>query len=123
MPVNNGLGDPRIYALAVEPTTPQVIYAATFEQGVYRSGTGAYLWVQDGLPNRMAYTVTVDGDGVAYAGTDGIGDGQGVYLRSLAGAWAPMASQPGAPVVRSLARCGTNLLAGTTDGIWWYGTE
>jgi uncharacterized repeat protein (TIGR01451 family) len=123
-PMNNDLGDPQVYAVALDPGDSQVVYASTFGQGVYRSGDAGASWTEQGLAGRVAYSVVVDEDGVTYAGTDGMGDGNGVYQRSTAGAWQAMAKQPGvAPVVRNLALCGTSLLAGTTDGAWWYGPD
>ena len=123
LPANNGLGDLEVYALAVGSSSAQVIYAGTHEGGVYRGEMGGYSWVQDGLPGQAAYTVAVAEDGVAYAGTDGTSDGNAVYVRPVAGVWEPMKAQPGAPVVSNLALRGSSLLAGTTDGVWWYGSQ
>jgi hypothetical protein len=131
-PMNGGLGDLQVYALALDPGdshrlgsgTPQVVYASTFEQGVYRSSDGGGSWTENGLPGQVAYSVVVDEDGIAYAGTDGTGDGNGVYERSMAGVWQPLDEQPGAaPVVRNLSLWGAGLLAGTADGAWWYGPD
>jgi hypothetical protein len=113
--------DPEIYALSVDPTQANVVYAATHTQGIYRSADRGLNWIQDGLAGHVAYALLVDTSGTAYAGTDGTGDGQGVYKRSALGIWEPMARQPGPLAVRSLARRNSVLLAGTTDGgVWWY---
>jgi len=123
-PLNDGLeGDLYIYGLALDPTDTdtQTLYAATHQQGVYRFKDGS--WYQDGLAGKIAYTVIVDAEGVAYAGTDGTGDGQAVYQRPKSGSWEPMAEQPGTLKVRSLVPCDPVLLAGTTDGAWWYGPD
>jgi len=122
--VNSGLGsDPYIYGLAIDPTDTKILYAATSEHGVYRSWNGGGSWTQEGLPGRIAYTVVVDAEGVAYAGTDGRVDGQGVYRRPVGGPWAAMNKQPDNLKVRSLVPCDPVLLAGTTDGAWWYGPD
>jgi hypothetical protein len=115
---STGLDSTEIYALAVHP--PQQLYAATKQHGVYRSDDGADSWVADGLPGMVAYTVVTAPDGIAYAGTDGTGDGRGVYVRSTLGTWQPLAAQPSSPIVRNLALCDSALLAGTADGVWWY---
>ncbi|HFD39007.1 MAG TPA: DUF11 domain-containing protein, partial [Anaerolineae bacterium] len=119
-PVNQGLADPNIYILAVDPTDTDVVYAATYNHGVYRSADGGANWTRE-WPDRVAYTVAVDGTGIAYAGTDGTSDGAGLWKRE-GGVWAALVKQPGvAPTVRSIAFTPDLLLAGTTDGVWWYG--
>ncbi len=123
-PSSGGLADEEIYALAVDPGDSQNLYAATFEQGIFRSGDGAVSWTQDGLPGRVAYTVMVNQGGLAYAGTEDAGDGNVVYQRSAAGVWQAMEDQPeGAPAVRNLSTCDSVLLAGTANGVWWYGSD
>ena len=117
--VNTGLGNKYIYAVVIDSNNPQVLYAATYQDGVYRSEDGGNSWHRDGLESRVAYCITL-GESVAYAGTDGTGDGNGVY-KCVSGSWKPMEKQPGFLKVRSLVFSGSILLAGTTDGVWWYG--
>ena len=123
LPAESGPADVDIYALAVDPTNHQVVYAATYTQGIYRSEDRGVNWAQDGLLGQVAYTVVVDENGIAYAGTDGTSDGQGVHKRPVSGLWEPMTKQPGAPLIRSLNFRNFILLAGTTGGVWWYGLD
>jgi hypothetical protein len=120
-PARVGLVSTEVYALAFDPSQPGRLYAATKQQGVFRTENQAASWEQDGLLGETAYTVTVGGSGIAYAGTDGTTSGHGVYVRSGAGTWQPLAVQPGSVVIRNLAVSGETLLAGTGDGVWRYG--
>jgi hypothetical protein len=118
-------GDKQVYALAIDPNDPKTLYAGTYQQGVYRSDNGGTGWAQDGLPAQVVYTLVVDKHGSAYAGTDGAAEGIGsaVYHRSENG-WGPMKTPlVGGLKTRSLVFSGDILLAGTTDGVWWYGSE
>jgi hypothetical protein len=118
-------GDNRVYALAIDPNDPKILYAGTYQQGVYRSDNGGTGWAQDGLPAQVVYTVAVGEDGSAYAGTDGAAEvvSSAVYHRSETG-WESMKTPlAGELAVRSLAFSGDILLAGTTNGVWWYGSE
>ena len=116
-------GDPHVYALAIDPTATGILYAATSSQGIYRGENGGATWTQEGLAGKVAYTVAVDKNGIAFAGSDGAADGAGVHERS-GDEWSPVKPQLGRGLkVRSLAFSESLLLAATTDGVWWYGTE
>jgi hypothetical protein len=118
---SSGLEEKEIYALAVDPGDSKIIYAATFEQGVYRSDDGAGSWTQDALPGQVAYTVMVDEDGLARAGTENAGDGSVVYQRSAAGIWEAMEDQPeGVLAVRNLSTCDSAQDSGQLPG---YGRD
>jgi len=119
---NTGLGvnARELYAVAVDPTNYQTVYVATYQDGIYQSVNRADSWSQDGLPGQTAFTVMVDETGQAYLGTDGMG----VYRRLGDNLWEPMPAQPpDALVIRSLAYRDSILLAGTTNGVWWYGPD
>jgi hypothetical protein len=116
-------GDSHIYALAVDPTKAETVYAGTLQDGVYRTEDGGSKWARDGLAGWVVYSVAVDEDGVAYAGTDGAQHGSPVYRRSQA-AWEPvLPSLKRSLTVRGIAFSDSVVLAGTTDGIWWYEPE
>lgn len=122
---NMGLGDLQINAMAIDPIHTEILYTATYESGVYRSENGGDNWAQNGLPGQIAYTVAVREDGIAYAGTN---EPDPIYERASSGQWGPMSKQPASvSEVRSLAvgmgSCSLHLLAGTTDGAWWYGLD
>jgi uncharacterized repeat protein (TIGR01451 family) len=125
LPADGGLTDPYIYALAVDPAQSHVVYAATWTQGVFRSEDTGVNWVPDGLPAQVAYSLVVEGSGIAYAGRDGTSDELGVFMRLATGVWQPMTKteQLGQVAVRSLALRDAVLLAGTTGGVWWYGPD
>ncbi|WP_054692221.1 WD40/YVTN/BNR-like repeat-containing protein [Geotalea toluenoxydans] len=42
--VNNGLGNPTVFALAVDPAAPANLYAATYGNGIYKSLDAGSSW-------------------------------------------------------------------------------
>ena len=69
----NGPEGGRISALAIDPGTPDTLYAGTYG-GVYKSTDGGGNWnaVNDGLYAERVYALTIDPDtpDTLYAGTD-----------------------------------------------------
>jgi photosystem II stability/assembly factor-like uncharacterized protein len=77
-----------ILDLAVDPTRPQVVYAATYEGGVFKTANGGRTWrpANDGLGSYYVRSLAVDPSDPAtlYAGTEG-----GVFKTTDgAGHWA-----------------------------------
>jgi photosystem II stability/assembly factor-like uncharacterized protein len=66
------LGEDWVYGLAVDPSNPQIIYAATHSQGVFKSTNGAHYWtaVNNGVSDHSMRTVAIDPSNtqVVYAG-------------------------------------------------------
>ncbi len=69
-------------ALAIDPETPNTIYASAFDSGVFRSTDGGASWTElnDGLTNLSVASLAIDpAAGTLYAGTEG----GGVFARDL----------------------------------------
>ena len=61
-PASEGLGCGDVRALAVDPSSPSVVYAGTLECGVFRTTNGGGVWeaVNAGLPNAVVLALAVD---------------------------------------------------------------
>jgi hypothetical protein len=77
VPSWQGLDDPNVAALAVDPLAPDTVYAATLDAGFYRSGDGGRTWqpTNNGIwfsRYQSAYAVVADPQvaGVAFVGTE-----------------------------------------------------
>jgi photosystem II stability/assembly factor-like uncharacterized protein len=114
---------PAVWALAIDPSQPQTIYAGTVDfltGGMYKSSDGGNTWyaINTGLTDRDVYTLAIDPNqpNVVYAGTDG----GGVFRSSSGGnQWLPFNSGLTNPRVQSLALTPTlpaRLYAGTLSG-------
>ncbi len=59
-----------IYALAIDPTTPNTLYAGTSGGGMFKSTNGGTIWsaVNTGLTNLNVYALAMDST-MLYAGT------------------------------------------------------
>lgn len=59
---NSGLGEDWVYGLAVDPSNPSTVYAATHSQGIYKSVNGAQSWqaANNGISDLSARTIIVD---------------------------------------------------------------
>ncbi|MBI3634691.1 MAG: hypothetical protein HY216_00560 [Candidatus Rokubacteria bacterium] len=82
---NRGLTDRRVRTLALDPTTPRVLYAGTVGGGVFRTADGGASWrpFNEGLGPSTVLSVLAASDGGLFAGTIG-----GVYRRAPdAAAW------------------------------------
>jgi hypothetical protein len=68
-------GNSAVRRIAQDPTNAQILYAATYNAGAYRTIDGGATWTPLTLPTGNIYDIAVDGAGTAYLGTD-----QGVLL-------------------------------------------
>ena len=75
--VNTGLPETYVYALAIDPATPTILYAGTYGGGVFKSTNGGGNWsaFNTGLTNTTVYALAIDPETPAllYAGTVGGG--------------------------------------------------
>jgi len=89
---NNGLSDPRIYDVAVDPNNCSVVYAASNESGVFKTTDGGASWQarNGGLQNLLtrSLAITPDNPNRLYVGTS-----SGIY-RSDNGAVSWVAAGP-----------------------------
>lgn len=127
--VNTGLpptpgGFSAIESLAVDPTTPDIVYAGT-GGGVYRTSDGGATWsaANTGLPDLQVTSVVIDlAMSAMYAGTTAQGQPGGVFKSTNGGTtWSPLTDGLTARNVQCLAADPTNpgrLYAGTSgDGV------
>ncbi len=101
--VNSGLPGANILALAVNPVSPQTIYAGTDGNGVYRSNNCGASWtpVNTGLTNPLIKSLAIDPavPQTVYAGTDG----GGVFKSTNGGTkWKPVNSGLTCPYIAAL---------------------
>jgi hypothetical protein len=107
--------------LVIDPLTPTILYAGTWEGGVFRSTNSGTSWTATGLTDEYVYAVAIDPKTptILYAGTDG----DGVFRSSNSGTtWTPVNDNLTYPWVWSLAidpKTPTTLYAGTNgDGVF-----
>ncbi|GAB7026931.1 choice-of-anchor D domain-containing protein [Geotalea toluenoxydans] len=118
--VNNGLGNPTVFALAVDPAAPANLYAATYGNGIYKSLDAGSSWSRLAASPASVYSLAVDpaDSSTLYAGTDG----GGVYKSTDGGAtWN--AANAGIPTAQVNAlvvdpRLTTTVYAATANGIF-----
>lgn len=118
---SNGLAGGSIFQVAVDPTSPETLYAGDTSNGVFKSFDGGATWTASsfGLPagdGRSVLSVAVDSADptVVYAGTFA-----GVFKSIDSGAsWSPMSTGLSSPIVGHLATdsMGAVLYAGTLTG-------
>ncbi len=109
-----GLGSGRIWSVAVEPSVPTTILAAT-DSGVYASHDGGTTWIQT-MPGGRVWAVGFDirHPGDALAGTDG----RGVFASLDAGnTWTDASIGLPSLDVRALAFGLDGIAAGTGAGV------
>lgn len=121
-PVNNGLGDPRIYGLAAHAAQP-IVLAAGFDHGIYRTTNGGVSW-QRSAPNDLNELNAVLFDpgvsSIAYAGTYR----RGLYRSNNTGAtFAPantgLPAQPSVWAIAAVRASGvTTVTIGTSSGVF-----
>ena len=74
---SNGPEAGYVFALALDPQTPAIIYAGTYSGGVFKSTNGGASWsaINDGLTNPYVWALAIDPQtpAIIYAGTDGGG--------------------------------------------------
>ncbi len=105
---SNGLGDPAVCSLWLNPSNPTTLVAATWTQGLFQSTDGGQSWTLTG-PYGSATALLQIGS-TLYAGT-----GQGIYTSPDSGkTWTQV--EPTAQPVRSLAAAGASIYAGLDDG-------
>jgi hypothetical protein len=123
---SNGISDAYIYALAIAPQAPFVLYAGT-RHGAFKSVDGAESWSPSGsgltgAPGEDVRAPVIDllRPDTLYAGTYGYG--QAVFKSMDGGAhWSPANTGLGSTWVRALAidpRTPTTLYAGTDQGVF-----
>jgi ligand-binding sensor domain-containing protein len=110
-----------ILSLAIDPSTPSILYAGTANAGVWKSGDGGASWtaVNNGFQTAFAVNaLTVDrhATNIVYAGTAT----GGVYKSDNAGgSWSPFSVLLGSLNVFALAvQSDSTLYAGTAGGVW-----
>ena len=71
-PVNNGLTNKSVWALAIDPSTPTTLYAGTWN-GVFKSINGGTTWSANGLTGNGVFALAIDPSTptTLYAGTNG----------------------------------------------------
>ena len=109
-----GLGSGKIWSVAVEPSLPSTILAAT-DVGVYVSHDTGATWIRT-LAGMRVWTVGFDARNPSnvFAGTDGVG----VYASADSGAtWVPASSGLGNLDVRAFAFGLDGIAAGTDAGV------
>jgi photosystem II stability/assembly factor-like uncharacterized protein len=117
---SDGLTGFDIFALAVDPTTPTILYAAT-DNGVHKSNNGGATWHAAGLPGQWVLTLAVDPTTptTLYAGV-GYSDEPGVY-KSTDGGETWRAAGLSGQSVQALAvdpTTPTTLYAATDNGVY-----
>ena len=109
-----GLSGKKVWALAVDPADPQLVYAATDQSGEVRmSANGGGSWTDIGLPGVTIYSLAVPTTApeLLYAGTS-----NGVYQRS-GGAWKQLGVAGRAIAALSIdPQAARWIYAGSTDG-------
>jgi photosystem II stability/assembly factor-like uncharacterized protein len=116
------LGKETFYALAIDPTNPQVLYAGTDGDGVFKTTDGGASWsaASSGLTYFYILSLAIDPTNpqVLYAGTDGCG----VFKTTDGGSsWSEASSGLANSNVLSLAIDPSNpqlLYAGTDGGVF-----
>jgi hypothetical protein len=75
--VNTGLPTTPVLALAIDPTSPKIIYAGTYSGGMFKSTDAGGSWseISTGLPGAAIYVLAMDPTSpqTIYAGTYGAG--------------------------------------------------
>ncbi len=88
-PVNSGLNNTFVPALALDPTAPQTLYAGTFSSGVFKSTDGAGSWtvMNPGWSTTDVFALAIDPTApqTLYVGADPTGvfkstDGGGSWM-------------------------------------------
>ena len=92
-----------IYALAIDPSTPQTIYAGTYDDGVFKSTNGGTSWtpITSGLTETYIYSLAINPKApqTIYAGAGG-----GIFKSTNGGtSWTQVSSGLTSNIVYSLA--------------------
>ena len=87
--IDVGLANTEVYALAIDPSNPNILYAGTFGAGVFKSTDGGAHWttLNTGLTDTRVSSLAIDpsNPNILYAGTPGVGvfkstDGGGHWI-------------------------------------------
>ena len=125
----NGIDNPFVFSLAIDPNNTSVLYAGTAGTGAFKSVDGGATWNPLNVDTTV-WSLYVDpaNSNVIYAGSNG----NGVYKSTNAGASFVRTGSPIVGVVLSLAKSGNRLYAGTAtqgvsvskdDGATWTNTR
>jgi len=78
------LAERAVYGVAVHPTSPNIVWAATAGHGIYKSTNGgvSWKWISNSLSYKDVWTLAIDKNGILYAG---VGD-EGLYKSANGGA-------------------------------------
>ena len=73
--VNYGIGGSQVYTMALDPFSPETLYAATFGMGLRKTTDGALIWKSAGLPAEDIYSIATHPqvEGRLFGGTHGDG--------------------------------------------------
>jgi photosystem II stability/assembly factor-like uncharacterized protein len=105
---SNGLTDPAIGSLWLNPSSPTTLVAASWTQGLFQSTDGGQSWTLTGPYGSS--TILLQIGGTLYAGA-----AQGIYTSADSGkTWTQI--EPTSQPVRSLSSSGTTIYAGLDDG-------
>ena len=124
----NGIDNPLVFSLAIDPNNTSVLYAGTAGTGAFKSVDGGATWNPLNVDTTVwALYVDPTNSNVVYAGSNG----NGVFKSTNAGASFVRAGSPAVGVVLALAKSGKRLYAGTAtqgvsvskdDGATWTNT-
>ncbi len=90
-------GDSTIYAIAIHPTDPDIVYACK-TNGIFKSTNGGGSWINTGLTNVNSIVIDPSAPETVYAGTPA-----GVYKSSSGGgSWQPMNEGIDIPIITDL---------------------
>ena len=110
----------RVWALAIDPQDPLVVYAGTRTAGVYKTTNGGASWSGTGLNTVAITALAIDPSdpSIVYAGSDGFG-----IFKTVNGGVSWSAVNTGLAIlsVRALAihpTVSSTLLVGTTGGLY-----
>jgi photosystem II stability/assembly factor-like uncharacterized protein len=124
----NGIDNPLVFSLSIDPNNTSVVYAGTAGTGAFKSVDGGATWNPLNVDTTV-WSLYVDptNSNVIYAGSNG----NGVFKSTNAGASFVRAGSPAVGVVLALAKSGKRLYAGTAtqgfsvskdDGATWSNT-
>jgi photosystem II stability/assembly factor-like uncharacterized protein len=112
LPASDGLGNPPVFSLAINPGNTSVVYAGTAGGGAFKTTNGGISWNPIDVDSTVWSLLVDPNDGnVVYAGSNG----NGVFKSTDGGASFVRIGSPRVGVVLALARSGNRLYAGTAS--------